>query len=149
MRTVSTRWCCPTARCKFRQGSAISLGPRWRRCVHPAGELLTHRIKSSSISHQLLRSTPFVESMSPSVTDRFGTYLVPRLPIGQLFTVNDLAARWSVCTATIYSLAKSGRLESLRIGNSIRFKATVVVSYEQNRIGAKAERHILPRKRVS
>ncbi len=86
---------------------------------------------------------------SPSVTDRFGTYLVPRLPIGQLFTVNDLAARWSVCTATIYSLAKSGRLESLRIGNSIRFKATVVVSYEQNRIGAKAERHILPRKRVS
>jgi hypothetical protein len=78
---------------------------------------------------------------NPSFTDRFGTYLVPRLPIGQLFTVKDLAARWAVCTATIYSLAKSGKLENLRIGNSIRFMATIVADYEQHRVSAKAERH--------
>jgi len=78
---------------------------------------------------------------NPSVTDRFGTYLVPRLPIGQLFTVKDLAARWAVCTATIYSLAKNGSLESLRIGNSIRFMARTITSYERGRVGAKTERH--------
>jgi excisionase family DNA binding protein len=76
-----------------------------------------------------------------SVIDRFGTYLVPSLPTGRLFTVNDLAARWAVCTATVYSLAKSGKLESLRIGNSIRIMATAVAHYEQARVGAKAERH--------
>jgi excisionase family DNA binding protein len=81
---------------------------------------------------------------SPSITDGFGTYLVPRLPIGQLFTVKELAARWAVCTATIYCLARSGRLESLRIGNAIRFSATAVASYEQNRIGAKTDRHPAP-----
>gem|GEM_PF-3363546 len=59
----------------------------------------------------------------------------------QLFTVKDLAARWAVCTATIYLLAKSGRLESLRIGNSIRFSESTVAAYEQTRIGAKPERH--------
>jgi excisionase family DNA binding protein len=79
---------------------------------------------------------------NPSVIDRFGTYLVPRLPMGQLFTVKDLAARWAVCTATIYWLAKSGRIESLRIGNSIRFSATAVSDYEQARVGAKAERRL-------
>jgi hypothetical protein len=53
----------------------------------------------------------------PSITARFGTYLVlTSEPIGRLFTIKDLSARWAVCTATIYSLAKSGRLESLRIG---------------------------------
>jgi len=78
---------------------------------------------------------------NPSVIDRFGTYLVPRLRMGQLFTVKDLAARWAVCTATIYLLAKSGRLESLRIGNSIRFSESTVAAYEQTRIGAKPERH--------
>jgi len=78
---------------------------------------------------------------SPSITDRFGTYLVPSLPIEQLFTVKDLAERWAVCTATIYSLAKSRRLESLRIGNSIRFSTAVVADYERNRAGASAERH--------
>ncbi len=79
---------------------------------------------------------------SPSITARFGTHLVPTSePDGRLFTVKDLAVRWAVCTATIYSLAKSGRLESLRIGNSIRFRATTVADYEQTRVGAKAERH--------
>jgi excisionase family DNA binding protein len=79
---------------------------------------------------------------SPSITDRFGAYLVPTSePDGRLFTVKDLAVRWGVCTATIYSLAKSGRLESLRIGNSIRFMAIAVTDYEQTRIGARAERH--------
>ena len=82
---------------------------------------------------------------SPSITARFGTYLVPTSePVGRLFTVKDLAVRWAVCTATIYSLAKSGRLESLRIGNSIRFMATAVADYEQTRVGAKAERHPSP-----
>lgn len=79
--------------------------------------------------------------INPSVSDRFGTYLVPNLPVGRLFTVKDLAARWAVCTATIYSLAKSGRVESLRIGNSIRFMESTVAAYEQTRIGANAERH--------
>ena len=79
---------------------------------------------------------------SPSITARFGAYLVPTSePVGRLFTVKDLAARWAVCTATIYSLAKSGRLESLRIGNSIRFTLTAVVGYEHARVGAEAERH--------
>ncbi len=81
---------------------------------------------------------------NPSITDRFGTYLVPNLPIGQLFTVKDLAARWAVCTATVYSLAKSGRLESLRIGNSIRFMARTVTDYEQSRVGAIAQRQRAP-----
>ena len=78
---------------------------------------------------------------NPSVIDRFGTYLVPNLPGARLFTVKELAARWAVCTATIYSLAKSGKLESLRIGNSIRIMVTAVAHYEQARVGAKAERH--------
>jgi len=78
---------------------------------------------------------------NPSITDRFGTYLVPSLPIGQLFTVKDLAARWAVSAKTIYSLAKNGRVESLRIGNSIRFTEITVAAYEQTRIGAKPERH--------
>jgi excisionase family DNA binding protein len=78
----------------------------------------------------------------PSITARFGAYLVPTSEaVGRLFTVRELAARWAVCAATIYSLAKSGRLESLRIGNSIRFMATTVADYEQTRVGAKAERH--------
>jgi len=79
--------------------------------------------------------------VNPSVIDRFGTYLVPNLPGARLFTVKELAARWAVCTATIYSLAKSGKLESLRIGNSIRIMVTAVAHYEQARVGAKAERH--------
>jgi len=54
--------------------------------------------------------------------------------VGRLFTVKDLVVRWAVCTATIYSLAKSGKLESLRIGKSIRFMATAVADYEQTRI---------------
>src|ERR1700687_713878 len=79
---------------------------------------------------------------SPSITARFGAYLVPTSePVGRLFTVKELAARWAVCTATIYSLAKSGRLESLRIGNSIRFTVSAVVGYDQTRAGASAERH--------
>ena len=78
---------------------------------------------------------------NPSITDRFGAYLVPTLPIGPLFTVKDLAERWAVSTATIYWLAKSGRLESLRIGNSIRFQARTVTNYEQTRVSALAERH--------
>ena len=77
---------------------------------------------------------------NPSVIDRFGTYLVPSLLMGRLFTVKDLAERWAVCTATIYWLAKSGRLQSLRIGNSIRFTKIAVAQYEQVRIGAKAQR---------
>jgi len=76
--------------------------------------------------------------VNPSVIDRFGAYLVPT---GPLFTIKDLAARWAVCTATIYLLAKSGKLESLRIGNSIRFTPSTVADYEQTRIGANAERH--------
>ena len=81
----------------------------------------------------------------PSITARFGAYLVPTSePVGRLFTVKDLAAHWAVCTATIYSLAKNGRLESLRIGNSIRFTVPAVAAYEQARIGAKAGRHPSP-----
>jgi excisionase family DNA binding protein len=79
--------------------------------------------------------------VNPSVIDRFGTYLVPSLPTGRLFTIKDLAERWAVCTATIYSLAKNGRLPSLRIGNSIRFSAAAVADYERGRAGAGAERH--------
>ena len=82
---------------------------------------------------------------NPSVIDRFGAYLVPSLPTERLFTVKDLAARWAVCTATIYSLAKSGKLASLRIGNSIRFIERAVDDYERMRIGAAAERHTGPR----
>ena len=83
---------------------------------------------------------------SPSITARFGAYLVPTSePAGRLFTVKDLAVRWTVCTATIYSLAKSGRLESLRIGTSIRFIARALADYEQSRVGALAERHPLPK----
>ncbi len=78
---------------------------------------------------------------NPSIIDRFGTYLVPSLPTGPFFTVKDLAARWAVSTATIYSLAKSGGVESLRIGNSIRLSESTVAAYEQTRIGAKPERH--------
>jgi len=78
---------------------------------------------------------------SPLITARFGAHLVPTSEaVDRLFTVKDLAVRWAVCTATIYWLAKSGRLESLRIGNSIRFMATTVADYERTRIGAKAER---------
>ena len=80
--------------------------------------------------------------VDPSITARFGAYLVPTSePVGRLSTVKDVAARWAVCTATVYSLAKSGRLESLRIGNSIRFTVSAVAGYEQTRVGAKAERH--------
>jgi len=43
----------------------------------------------------------------PSIAARFCTHLVSTLPTGQLFTVKDLAERWAVSTATIYSLAKS------------------------------------------
>jgi len=73
---------------------------------------------------------------NPSVIDRFGAYLVPSLPTGPLFTVKELASRWRVCTATIYTLAKTGKLESLRIGNSIRFMETTIAAYEQTRIRA-------------
>jgi excisionase family DNA binding protein len=85
---------------------------------------------------------PSVHSVptNPSVSDRFGAYLVPSLPTGPLFTVKELASRWRVCTATIYTLAKTGKLESLRIGNSIRFMETTIAAYEQTRIGAKPER---------
>jgi excisionase family DNA binding protein len=87
-------------------------------------------------------------SSNPSVIDRFGAYLVPSPePAVRLLSVKDLAARWAVCTATIYSLAKSGRLESLRIGNSIRFMARAVTVYEQTRIRAKAERHLGPNRK--
>jgi len=79
-------------------------------------------------------------SANPSVIGRFGAYLVPSLPTGPLFTVKELASRWRVCTATIYTLAKTGKLESLRIGNSIRFMETTIAAYEQTRIGAKPER---------
>jgi YVTN family beta-propeller protein len=70
---------------------------------------------------------------NPSVTDRFGTYLVPRLPIGQLVTVKDLAARWGVCIATIYSLAKNGSLESqLAHPEQIAVRPDGMVAYVTN-----------------
>ncbi len=67
--------------------------------------------------------------------------------MGRLLTVKDVAARWAVCTATVYSLAKSGSLQSLRIGNLIRFTLAAVADYEQTRVGAKAERHSDPNSR--
>jgi len=102
--------------------------------VLPSGKLVEFQGRGE---HPTVHSV----AVNPSVIDRFGTYLVPSLPTGPLFTVKHLAARWAVCTATIYSLAKSGRLESLRIGNSIRFSESTVAAYEQTRIGAKPERH--------
>ncbi len=68
----------------------------------------------------------------------FGTYLVPSgfSSTERLFRIRDLAKRWRVCTATIYGLAKSGRIRSLRIGNSLRVPASEVAAYEANRRGA-------------
>jgi excisionase family DNA binding protein len=76
---------------------------------------------------------------STSGNTEFVTHLLPRkLPIGagRLFTVAELAARWSVCTATVYGLAKAGRLTGLRVGNSIRFPEAEVEGYEEARVGA-------------
>ncbi|SRR6266849_3805167 len=108
-----------------------------------------HRAPQSDkpLEFQGMAQPPSVHSVRaiPLVTAHFGTYLVPTSePLGRLFTVKDLAARWAVCTATVYSLAKSGRLESLRIGNSIRFMARTVTDYEQSRVGAIAQRQRAP-----
>jgi len=106
-----------------------------RRGVLPSGKPLEFQERGEAGA---VHSVP----ASPSITTRFGAYLVPTSePDGRLFTVKDLAARWTVCTATVYSLAKSGRVESLRIGNSVRFTMAAVAGYEQTRVGAQAERH--------
>ncbi len=83
------------------------------------------------LEFQGMAQPPSVHSVptNPSITDGFGTYLVPSPePAIRLLTVKDLATRWAVCTASVYSLAKSGKLESLRIGQLIRFTATAVAA---------------------
>ena len=73
---------------------------------------------------------------SPSDAQEFGANMVPNHGPEQLITVQELAAAWRVCTATIYALVKSGSLRSLRVGNSIRFRAADVEAYSQKRMGA-------------
>ena len=55
-------------------------------------------------------------------------------------TVGALAARCSVCTATIYGLVKVGKLRALRVGNSLRVRVDEVERYEREREGAGTER---------
>ncbi len=112
-----------------------------RRCVLPSAKPLEFQGRGEAGA---VHSVP----ASPSIIARFGAYLVPTSePVGRLLTVKDVAARWAVCTATVYSLAKSGSLQSLRIGNLIRFTLAAVADYEQTRVGAKAERHSDPNSR--
>jgi excisionase family DNA binding protein len=60
--------------------------------------------------------------------------------LDRLLSVKDVARRWCVCTATVYGLAKSGRLPCLRVGNSIRFRLEQVEAYERSREAAASER---------
>ena len=73
---------------------------------------------------------------SPSDAPEFGANMVPDHGPEHLITVQELAAAWRVCTATIYGLVKSGSLRSLRVGNSIRFTPSDVDAYAEKRLGA-------------
>jgi len=53
-----------------------------------------------------------------------------------LISVEALAKAWGVCTATVYALARSGSLPSLRVRNSIRFRPEDVEAYLARRQGA-------------
>ena len=76
----------------------------------------------------------------PTKAGRFVSHLVPSEPMGSLLTVRKLAERWKVCTATVYALAKAGKISALRIGNSVRFRAADVLAYEGSRQGVPTER---------
>jgi excisionase family DNA binding protein len=49
----------------------------------------------------------------------------------QLLKVKLLAARWSVCTATVYALIEAGNLPALRIQRSIRVPSAAVQAFER------------------
>jgi len=77
---------------------------------------------------------------TPPGTARFVTHLVPNEPMGTFVTVRVLAERWEVCTATVYALAKAGKLPSIRVGNSVRFRCADVEAYEASREGVPSQR---------
>jgi excisionase family DNA binding protein len=76
----------------------------------------------------------------PSSVSPFGAYLVPASGPGHLISVQVLARAWGVCTATVYGLAKSGALPSLRVRSSIRFRPEDVDAYLARRQGASSLR---------
>jgi excisionase family DNA binding protein len=46
-----------------------------------------------------------------------------------LLTVNDVAARLSISRDTVYRLVRSGALESVRVGERLRFRVSDLEAY--------------------
>lgn len=73
----------------------------------------------------------------------------PLLPEGQdLFTVEDLAEAFKVSGMTIYRLANSGEMPSLRIGGSLRFERKDIEAYLRQAKIPKAARKKTAKKAV-
>lgn len=49
----------------------------------------------------------------------------------ELLSAKQIAERWHVHPSTVYRLVKSGRLEGLKLGGSLRVTASSVVTYER------------------
>lgn len=49
----------------------------------------------------------------------------------ELLSAKQIAERWHVHTSTVYRLVKSGRLEGLKLGGSMRVTASSVAAYEK------------------
>ena len=49
----------------------------------------------------------------------------------RLLTVNELAERWQVSKGQIYTLARSGKIPTVVIGHSYRFRLEALIEWEQ------------------
>ncbi|ASN69212.1 hypothetical protein 7S3_34 [uncultured Caudovirales phage] len=48
----------------------------------------------------------------------------------KLLKSSELADRWQVSSRTVYRLAQAGEIESIRIGDSVRFTLEAVEAFE-------------------
>jgi len=69
-------------------------------------------------------STPFA---APVLQGRPALTVVPSVP-ERLLTVREVAERLGVCTATVYSLCRDGKLEHVRIANAIRITPSALAA---------------------
>ena len=51
--------------------------------------------------------------------------------MSKFYTVEELAARWNVSTATIYQWIRKGQLKAVKLGSLVRVREEIVLEFEQ------------------
>ncbi|HEY8163496.1 MAG TPA: helix-turn-helix domain-containing protein [Methylocystis sp.] len=91
-----------------------------------------------SPSPALIGSVAFSPAAVEQLADAIAARLQSRTPAAPvegpapaLLTVKEFCARASICRTTAYELAKDGRLQTVKIGRSVRVPVTELARFER------------------